>query len=371
LASETNYNFCFRGIEARGEPTFGYYQGSEYSGQGSIELGGTTEVTFETLSSQESTPYCMEGTLGATSGDFARLRFASNQMPGGPEGVAPPQGDGLDVMYDLNLGEDARLVLSSSAGEFCAELTNPFGQQVPWLDFSSCDGLGTPYGGEPFSALSIEVVPGGSSEFSTCFFDVRAYEEGGGPGGMGGAGVGGGSSGGGLPPPAGRTDLNRGYLDDGVWTGLGYSFASASSTVTSDVEDWDGPQACASGAVGAPFPDYAAVGYAVSDEAPAPATGEGVWVELRESYGREHRLNVVNSGTGEYWCATLGFGSTPGPQFVPWTSLNSACWNGSGETFDPSTDEISHVEIQVPSTGFDEPFEFCIDRLQSGLISDF
>jgi len=364
---ETEYNFCFRGLEPGQAPVYGFYYGMHYSGHMSVSESAGAAIMWNNLSTQESTPFCMEGTFAA-AGDSVRMRLAANQAPYSPEQTALPQGDALRFHNRVEGDGAGRVVLTTAGGEFCADLDPMMEPVIPWGDFSSCDGLGTPYAGEAFVFISLEVVASAEGGFYACIDDVFAhYEGGGGTGGAGGVGGGpGGGPGGGIVPE-GRTDVNAGVLDDGIWSGAGYTFeSSVDSFISSDVAEWDGPLACANGYVGADFEEFVSLGYLVANGELTSASADGIWVEVQSDLPRPHRLNVANPIDNKYWCADIGPGF-PGSVFVPWDELNTSCWDGMGATFDPMVDQFSSVEIQVPSTGVQEDFNFCIHRLEAGV----
>lgn len=69
---------------------------------------------------------------------------------------------------------------------------------------------------------------------------------------------------------------------------------------------------------------------------------------------------LVNVGTQGY-CTEI----TAGESTIEWTELNSTCWDGLGDFFDPATMLVDSVAWQVVTNpGAPAPFDFCVGGLE-------
>jgi hypothetical protein len=65
------------------------------------------------------------------------------------------------------------------------------------------------------------------------------------------------------------------------------------------------------------------------------------------------------------WCADLS--ETSGPVFISYASFNTACWDGSGNSFNPAADGVSSISFVVPGTlEAYTAFEYCVFGLAEG-----
>jgi hypothetical protein len=122
---------------------------------------------------------------------------------------------------------------------------------------------------------------------------------------------------------------------------------------------------CASGTVAADstYNSWAGAGFNVN-QAESGASGSSTSLVLN---GSTMTVNYSNNGGSplefqiydgsHYWCAYL-VGKT-GPTTIPFSTLNSQCWNGLGSSFTSGT-PITAVQLVVGGSGFTPtPFDFC------------
>ena len=163
-----------------------------------------------------------------------------------------------------------------------------------------------------------------------------------------------------------------GYVTTGSWRGYPWTAASSGSTITP--VNFSGQAAnsplCVSGSV-APAADYS--GYAMVgvnlNQAPAATasvntvvpTGTGVTVNVSNPGGSVLRVQIAgptgDTDATDRWCAPItGTGG-----FMPWSSFNTACWDGSGTAYNKQP--IKQLDISVPGDSVATvPFSFCLNR---------
>jgi hypothetical protein len=151
-----------------------------------------------------------------------------------------------------------------------------------------------------------------------------------------------------------------GYVMSGPWEGYGWTNAGGTgSTISPDNFSTltAGSPLCASGSVG-PMADYSgfaqiginldqAQGANTPEETWTP-TGAGIVINVSNPGGSALRVQLdgPNAATdaNERWCTTLTvFGQ---PVSFPWSAFNTACWNGSGSTY--NMQPLSNVVLTVP-----------------------
>ncbi len=211
--------------------------------------------------------------------------------------------------------------------------------------------------------------------------------------GAGGNGTGGntgtGGSGGGDGEPLG------GYHTSGDWAGFAFTFtdegnlASISPSNFEDMVDTDGPY-CVSGTVAATeeYESIAALGFNVSqpkvDDAEVKlldASGDGLMVDITvneltpPTSEQDPSLRIqledltdpeADDAADHRWCANVQPVDGAIQQVIPWTSFNTACWDGTGEDFDPDTMQLAKVVIYAPDAGPDgneQTFDFCVNDI--------
>jgi hypothetical protein len=93
---------------------------------------------------------------------------------------------------------------------------------------------------------------------------------------------------------------------------------------------------------------------------PAPVSGTGLALRITRNLPGPLRAQLVGPDSAAdnlRWCAELR--SEPA-QLVDYGAFNTACWNGSGQSYDSGP--LRSVAVVVPgSATSDTPFDFCID----------
>jgi hypothetical protein len=170
------------------------------------------------------------------------------------------------------------------------------------------------------------------------------------------------------PPPA-KIDPNTGYATVNAGTVIlsGYVVSSAGgsgSTITLTCTD---TSFCATGAVGAStsYRSWANASFAVNQ---AQAGGSGSTASL-PFVGSSITVSYVNKGGSSlqfelwdgsnFWCYYLPKSSSPNAVNVPFSSLNTSCWDGKGTAFVSGTPVVT-VQLTVPGSNVTStPFDFC------------
>jgi hypothetical protein len=151
-----------------------------------------------------------------------------------------------------------------------------------------------------------------------------------------------------------------GYVTSGPWEGYAWTFAGGTGSTISPA-DFSTLAAvsplCASGSVG-PMADYsgaAGVGINLNQAQGANApvenwtpTGAGIVINVSNPGGSALRVQIQGptgaTDATDRWCTTLTvFGQ---PVSFPWSAFNTACWNGSGSTY--NMQPLSNVVLTVP-----------------------
>src|SRR5579863_2699908 len=96
---------------------------------------------------------------------------------------------------------------------------------------------------------------------------------------------------------------------------------------------------------------------------PSSATGIAVNWSATVAPPTSFRIQVQGTdgatNSAHVWCATIT--DAQGPSFIPFTSFNSKCWDGTGTTFSPTANPIDAVAFLVPGTTAKlAPFNFTI-----------
>lgn len=161
------------------------------------------------------------------------------------------------------------------------------------------------------------------------------------------------------------------FFSSGAWSG--YVWTSASPMGASTISPMDfkaqttGMPRCVKGSV-AMTTDYsgtAMLGFNIGQSA-AGSMGmvtpmkAGVMIDIQRNVDSPLRFQVT-SGDGasqQRWCATI----TGNGGFIPWTSLNTMCWDGTGTAY--NKEPIGAVMVLVPGTNLAAvPFDFCVNSL--------
>ena len=124
---------------------------------------------------------------------------------------------------------------------------------------------------------------------------------------------------------------------------------------------------CASGTVAAnsTYKSWANAGFSVNQDA-SGASGASKSLVLS---GSTLSISYVNHAGSQlefqfydgsnYWCYMLPSSATPSTKTIPFSSLNTACWDGSGSPFTSGT-PITNVSLVVPGSGaISTLFDFC------------
>jgi len=170
------------------------------------------------------------------------------------------------------------------------------------------------------------------------------------------------------------TSTGGGYFTSEPWHGFAWiATDSLGSTVTPT--DFSAHQAnapfCASGSVVADsgYAGVAMIGFNLNQPESGGTDSEGVWAvtgagvaySLSNPGGSPLRLQIMGAAgyPTETWCALID--GTSGT--IPWSSFNTACWNNSGTTYDPSI-PLESIQITVPGgNATATAFDFCVNSL--------
>ncbi|HET9933368.1 MAG TPA: hypothetical protein VFQ35_21840 [Polyangiaceae bacterium] len=187
----------------------------------------------------------------------------------------------------------------------------------------------------------------------------------------GGSSFGGSSS---MPNP----QLPNGYWAVGSWKGRawGKTTGTGSTMMPAAFDSVPfGMPYCASGSVG-PMSDYsgtATVGVNLNQEAdpsapanPVTPTKDGITVNVTNRGGSALRVELrgpnAETDTAQRWCASImGSGG-----FIPWSSFNTACWDGSGAAY--NREPIVSAAILVPGSNSNAvSYDVCLNSLNEGM----
>jgi hypothetical protein len=124
---------------------------------------------------------------------------------------------------------------------------------------------------------------------------------------------------------------------------------------------------CAAGTVGASpsYKSWANVGFTVNQAQSGASgstgalrfVGSSITVSYSNKGGSTLELQLWDGSN--YWCSYLPPSTGPNTVTIPFSSLNSACWDGSGTTFVSGT-SVGMVQFLVPcSATVPTPFDYC------------
>lgn len=183
--------------------------------------------------------------------------------------------------------------------------------------------------------------------------------------GAGGAGTGGvGGTGGAGGAPIG------GYVTSGAWHGYVWTaIGGAGSILPGDFGDVTSPPFCASGTVAIGTTNVALLGLNLNQGTAADApvgtvvpTLAGITVSVTNRTATPLRLQIQgpNGATdpNDRWCAAIL--SSGG--FIPWSAFNTACWDGSGSTYNHQPLVSATILVPGVDTG-SVGFDFCLNNL--------
>jgi len=157
--------------------------------------------------------------------------------------------------------------------------------------------------------------------------------------------------------PAGTVVL-RGF----VTSSAGGSGSSIGLTCTSDTF-------CASGTVGASttYSSWANAGFNVNQPLAGGSgstsslalVGSTISISYVNHAGSGLEMQLWDSVSSSYWCYSLPPSSSPTTTTIPFSKLNSRCWDGTGTAFVSGT-SITMVQMVVPgSATVSTPFDYC------------
>jgi len=165
-----------------------------------------------------------------------------------------------------------------------------------------------------------------------------------------------------LIQPDGYVALNTGMV---VMAGHISSYESGSGS--SITLSYAANSFCASGTVAADstYSSWAGAGFNVN-QAQSGASGSSGSLVLTGSTISVNYVNHAGSTLefqlydgSDYWCAYLAASTSPTVATIPFSRLNTQCWNGGGSSFTSGT-PITAVQIMVPgSATVPTPFDFC------------
>jgi hypothetical protein len=104
-------------------------------------------------------------------------------------------------------------------------------------------------------------------------------------------------------------------------------------------------QAMATGAQSPPVDPYA-----------VPTADTGIAYALSNLPSQGARLIINDGATPVDYCAVL----TAASGTIPWSSFNTACWNGSGTALSGAPQTATHVQFEVTANSSPAAFDFCV-----------
>lgn len=231
-------------------------------------------------------------------------------------------------------------------------------------------GVSAPQGGSTGGNSSTPVATAGGATAGRA-----ATPTGGGSGASGATPVGSGAGTGAATGAAGTgasAAMDKGeFWSSGSWQGYVWtSTQGAGSTITPmDFKaQMTGMPRCVKGSVAATtdYSGIAILGFNLAQGSGASTTGTitptkaGIRVDVTNNGGSPLRFQVT-SGSGasqQRWCATL----TGSGGFIPWASLNTMCWDGTGTAY--KNEPIDAAMVLVPGTMMGAvAFDFCVNGI--------
>ena len=151
-----------------------------------------------------------------------------------------------------------------------------------------------------------------------------------------------------------------GYVTSGPWEGYGWTYAAGTGSTISPGDFSTlaaGSPLCATGSVG-PMADYSGsdgiginLNQAVGANTPVGSwtpTGTGIVINVSNPGGSVLRVQIQGptgaTDATDRWCTLLTVFNQP--VSLPWSAFNTACWNGSGSTY--QMQPLQAVELIVP-----------------------
>ncbi len=173
------------------------------------------------------------------------------------------------------------------------------------------------------------------------------------------------------PTPIGTPTLdpNSGYttIATGTVVMSGYVSSSASGSGSTIGLTYNATSFCASGSVGVSttYKSWAVVSFNVNQSQsgvsgstePLPLTGSEIAVSYANPAGSTLEFQLWD-GTN-FWCYYLPPSTGTTTTNIPFSKLNTACWDGSGTPFTSGT-AITSVQLVVPGSATSAtPFDYC------------
>jgi hypothetical protein len=170
-------------------------------------------------------------------------------------------------------------------------------------------------------------------------------------------------------PPPPKIDPNSGYatVNAGTVVLSGYVVSSAGGSGSSITLSCTTSSFCASGTVGASstYKSWANASFNVNQAqsggsgatSSLPFVGSGITVSYVDKGGSTLELQLWDGSN--FWCYFLPPSTSPTTINVPFSKLNTACWDGSGTAFVSGTPVVA-VQLAVPGSGANStPFDYC------------
>lgn len=174
-------------------------------------------------------------------------------------------------------------------------------------------------------------------------------------------------SGAGPAANSGATDKGN-YFVSGAWQGYVWTSVMGMGSTISPMDfamQTTGMPRCVKGSVAATtdYSGIAILGFNInegpgSSSAGIKPTKTGIMVDVKENTMSPLRIQAKSGDGTTTWCASL----TASGGFVPWSSLNTKCWDGSGTAY--NNEPITGLMVLVPGTNMAAvPFDFCVNSL--------
>ena len=167
-------------------------------------------------------------------------------------------------------------------------------------------------------------------------------------------------------PPA-ISDSGYVKLSAGTVVLVGFISSATAGSGSSIALTYEATDFCASGTVAAnsTYKSWANAGFSVNqDQSGASGAAKslvlsGSTISISYVSRTESQLEFQLYDGSNYWCYMLPPSATPSTKTIPFSSLNTACWDGSGSPFTSGT-PIMNVSLVVPGSGASPtPFDFC------------
>ena len=235
-------------------------------------------------------------------------------------------------------------------------------------DLTSSGGITTSAGGKPgtggrtgaggATVTGITTIAGGTGDSGTTSASTGGSSNLGGNAGTGGTTM--------APPP---TIDDSGYVtvSAGKTVLVGFISSATAGSGSSIALTYGPSNFCASGTVGAnsTYKSWANAGFTVNQNQ-SGASGSanslvlsGSTISISYVNRSESQLEFQLYDGSNYWCYMLPASTTPNTTTIPFSSLNTQCWDGLGNPFTSGT-AITTVSLVVPgSNAISTPFDFC------------